>query len=53
MTAKFREKATGSLALAAEIAADVLLVGVAYILAFFLRFDFNEPPWGWRAVAAS
>ena len=53
MTAKSREKVTGSLALAAEIAADVLLVGVAYILAFFLRFDFNEPPWGWRAVAAS
>lgn len=32
---------------------DASVLGAAYLGAFILRFDFREPNWGWRAVAAS
>jgi len=35
------------------MAADTIALGFAYLLAFILRFDFQEPKWGWRAVALS
>jgi len=35
------------------IVADTAVLGFAYLLAFILRFDFQEPRWGWRAVAMS
>ena len=34
-------------------AVDAVALGVAYFGAFLLRFDFTEPRWGWRVVAAS
>ena len=30
---------------------DTALTGGAYLVAVILRFDFNEPQWGWRATA--
>ena len=33
--------------------ADTMVMAAAYFTAFLLRFDFNEPYWGWRLVAAS
>jgi len=35
------------------MAADAAVLGFAYLLSFILRFDFQEPRWGWRAVALS
>ena len=35
----------------AGLAADTALTGAAYLAAVALRFDFREPPWGWRATA--
>jgi len=35
------------------LVADSMVLGFAYLLAFMLRFDFQEPRWGWRAVALS
>ncbi len=35
------------------VAVDATVVGFAYLVAFLLRFDFNAPRWGWRAVASS
>ena len=32
---------------------DTLVMAAAYWSAFFLRFDFHPPWWGWRAVAIS
>jgi len=32
---------------------DAAVIGGAYVLAFLLRLDFNEPMWGWRKVAFS
>jgi FlaA1/EpsC-like NDP-sugar epimerase len=32
---------------------DTVILGVCYLSAFILRFDFTEPMWGWRAVAMS
>ena len=32
---------------------DVAAIGAAYLGAFILRFDFQEPRWGWSAVAMS
>lgn len=32
---------------------DTALTGGAYLAAVILRFDFNEPRWGWRATALS
>lgn len=37
----------------AAAAADAAILAAAHIAAFWLRFDFNEPPWGWAAVAKS
>ena len=34
-------------------AADSSLFALAYAAAFALRFDFHEPPFGWRAMALS
>ena len=33
------------------VAVDSAIIGFAYLSAFVLRFDFQEPRWGWRAVA--
>ncbi len=30
--------------------ADTLILLLAYVVAFLLRFDFGVPPWGWPAV---
>lgn len=38
---------------AVGMAADAAVLGFAYLLAFILRFDFQEPHWGWLAVAHS
>lgn len=35
------------------ICADLAVVALAYAFSFFLRFDFNEPYWGWGNVARS
>ena len=35
------------------LAVDAATVGAAYLAALILRFDFREPPWGWRASALS
>lgn len=35
------------------IAVDAAIIGVSYLCSFALRFDFQEPRWGWRAVALS
>jgi FlaA1/EpsC-like NDP-sugar epimerase len=35
------------------LAVDAAVLGSAYLGSFFLRFDFTEPRWGWRAVAMS
>lgn len=35
------------------LAADCLVMAVAYLTAFVLRFEFREPFWGWRQVAVS
>ena len=35
------------------IGVDTALIGFAYLISFVLRFDFQEPRWGWRAVALS
>ncbi len=35
------------------IGVDTVLTGMAYLAAVILRFDFNEPQWGWRATALS
>lgn len=32
---------------------DSAVMAAAYLTAFLLRFDFNEPWWGWRLVAVS
>ena len=32
---------------------DTVLTGLAYLAAVILRFDFQEPSWGWRATALS
>lgn len=32
---------------------DAAVVGLAYLMAFLFRFDFEEPQWGWRATALS
>ena len=32
---------------------DAFVLGAAYVGAFALRFDFQTPRWGWRAVALS
>ena len=32
---------------------DAVFLGGAYVLAFLLRLDFQEPTWGWRKVAVS
>jgi FlaA1/EpsC-like NDP-sugar epimerase len=32
---------------------DIAALGAAYLGAFILRFDFQEPRWGWRATAMS
>ena len=32
---------------------DAAVLGLAYVGAFALRFDFRTPRWGWRAVALS
>ena len=37
----------------AGIAADSAAIGFAYIAAIWLRLDFQEPQWGWRATALS
>lgn len=36
-----------------SLLADTLVMALAYLLAFLLRFDFHEPWWGWRRVAYS
>ena len=36
---------------AVGLAIDTALVGAAYVGALLLRFDFNEPHWGWRKTA--
>ena len=36
-----------------EFSADSVIMMAAYLAAFILRFDFNEPPWGWMAAAHS
>ena len=33
--------------------ADTVVMAAAYLTAFLLRFDFQEPWWGWRRVALS
>ena len=38
---------------AAGLAIDAATVAVAYVGAILLRFDFQEPRWGWRATALS
>ena len=38
---------------AVGMAVDAVVVGLAYVVSFMLRFDFREPGWGWRAVALS
>ena len=35
------------------VAVDAAVIGGAYVLAFLLRLDFQEPSWGWRKVALS
>ncbi len=35
------------------VGVDTALMGMAYLAAVVLRFDFNEPQWGWRATALS
>lgn len=35
------------------LAFDTVLTGMAYLAAVILRFDFQEPRWGWRATALS
>lgn len=35
------------------VATDAAVIGAAYLAAFILRFDFEEPSWGWRKVAMS
>ncbi len=35
------------------IGVDTVLMGMAYLAAVVLRFDFIEPQWGWRATALS
>ncbi len=35
---------------AAGLLIDTLVMLAAYLAAFFLRFDFSEPRWGWPAV---
>ena len=37
----------------AGLVVDTALLGVAYLVAVMLRFDFQEPSWGWRATALS
>jgi FlaA1/EpsC-like NDP-sugar epimerase len=32
---------------------DTLVMALAYLMAFLLRFDFHEPWWGWRRVSYS
>ena len=29
---------------------DGVVMALAYLSAFLLRFDFHEPQWGWRRV---
>ncbi len=36
-----------------EFAADSVVMAAAYLGAFILRFDFNEPLWGWTGAARS
>lgn len=38
---------------AVGLAVDALVLAAAYWAAFLLRFDFQPPRWGWRAVALS
>lgn len=40
-------------AVVSAVAADAAVFGVAYLLSFFVRLNFNEPAWGWRAAAVS
>ena len=35
------------------VAVDAAVIGGAYVFAFLLRLDFQEPSWGWRKVALS
>ncbi|MBO4286817.1 MAG: polysaccharide biosynthesis protein [Kiritimatiellae bacterium] len=35
------------------LAADCVVMAVAYLTAFILRFEFREPFWGWKQVAVS
>lgn len=36
-----------------RVLVDAAVMAFAYLLAFLLRFDFEEPWWGWRRVAFS
>ena len=35
------------------LVADTIILAAAYLASFLLRFDFQAPHWGWRAVAMS
>jgi FlaA1/EpsC-like NDP-sugar epimerase len=35
------------------VLADTVVMAIAYLAAFLLRFDFQEPWWGWERVARS